>query len=223
MINMRNVSFSYRDGNQKRNILTNISTDFQKGKVYTIYGSSGVGKTTCLSLLGGLDTPSEGVITVDGRNIKDIGYGELRKSHAAFVFQDYHLFPYMTGLENVILAATISKSVSKNEIKNKAMELLSVLGIDAKTMNRVVTKVSGGQQQRIAIARALIKNPSYILADEPTGNLDKENTEKIMEILVSLARNENKCIIIATHSDTVCSYADVVMKMSDGKLVVEDK
>lgn len=86
MINMRNVSFSYRDGNQKRNILTNISTDFQTGKVYTIYGSSGAGKTTCLSLLGGLDTPSEGVITIDGRNIKDIGYGELRKSHAAFVF-----------------------------------------------------------------------------------------------------------------------------------------
>lgn len=223
MLSMNNVCFSYREARNKKNILVDISTDFQTGKIYAIYGASGVGKTTCLSLMGGLDTPSSGHITIDDKDIKEIGYGELRKHHVAFIFQDYHLFPYMTALENVMLAASITKNISAKEIKEKATELLHALGIDNETMNRPITKISGGQQQRTAIARALIKNPSYILADEPTGNLDRDNAEKIMEILSDLARQENKCIIIATHSDMVCSYADIVMKMCDGKLLMEEK
>ena len=223
MLSMNNVCFSYREAKDKKNVLVDINTDFQTGKIYAIYGASGVGKTTCLSLLGGLDTPSSGQITIDDKDIKEIGYGELRKHHVAFIFQDYHLFPYMTALENVMVAASITKNIEGKEIKQKAAELLRTLGLDDETMNRPVTEISGGQQQRTAIARALIKNPSYILADEPTGNLDKENAEKIMEILSDLARRENKCIIIATHSDMVCSYADTVMKMCDGKLLMEEK
>lgn len=223
MLSMNSVCFSYRETKGKKRVLSDISADFQTGKIYAIYGSSGVGKTTCLSLMGGLDTPKKGSITVDGKDIKEIGYGELRKKHIAFIFQDYHLFPYMTALENVILAVSITKNIEGKEIRQKAVELLRTLGIDEETMSRPITKISGGQQQRTAIARALIKNPSYILADEPTGNLDKENAEKIMEILSDLAHSQSKCIIIATHSDMVCSYADVVMRMCDGELIVEGK
>lgn len=223
MLSMSSVCFSYQEAKNKKNVLVDISAVFQAGRIYAIYGSSGVGKTTCLSLMGGLDTPKKGRITLDSKDIKEIGYGELRKRHIAFIFQDFHLFPYMTVLENVILAASITKNIGDKEIRRKAVELLRTLGIDDETMDRPVTKISGGQQQRTAIARALIKNPAYILADEPTGNLDKENAEKIMEILSDLAHNQGKCIIIATHSDMVCSYADVVMRMCDGKLIAEEK
>lgn len=223
MLSMNSVCFSYREAKEKRNILSDMSINFQTGKMYAIYGSSGAGKTTCLSLMGGLDAPTKGNISINGKDIKKIGYGELRKRYIAFIFQDYHLFPYMTALENVVLAATITKNIKGKEITKTAVELLRTLGIDDETMSRPITQISGGQQQRTAIARALIKKTSYILADEPTGNLDKENTEKIMEILSDLAHSQSKCIIIATHSDIVCSYADVVMRMCDGKLIAEGK
>ena len=223
MLCMNNVFFSYRKKRKTRDILVGLSMQFVPGKVYAIYGPSGVGKTTCLSLLGGLDTPTKGRIEIDGTDIKTIGYSQLRKQYVSFVFQDYHLFPYMTAVENVVLAASLAKKDKENEIKQQAISVLGALGLDRDTMHRPINQVSGGQQQRTAIARALIKETTYILADEPTGNLDKENAQMIMNILVDLAHRRNKCIIIATHSDLVCAHADVTIKMEDGKLFVEDK
>lgn len=223
MLCMNNVFFSYRQKRKTRDILVDLSMQFVPGKVYAIYGPSGVGKTTCLSILGGLDTPTKGRIEIDGTDIKTIGYSQLRKQYISFVFQDYHLFPYMTAIENVVVAASIANRTKENEIKKQAIAILDALGLDRDTMHRPINQISGGQQQRTAIARALIKNPTYILADEPTGNLDKENAQIIMSILVDLAHRQNKCIIIATHSDLVCAHADVTMKMEDGKLFVEDE
>lgn len=223
MLTLNHVSFSYRKSKNQKNVLSDITISFDAGKIYAIYGPSGSGKTTCLSLLGGLDTPTEGSVEIDGTDIKNIGYGELRKHHVAYIFQDYHLFPYMTPIENVMLAASISKSMPKKEQKEKAAEHLLSIGIDEATMNRPVNKISGGQQQRTAIARALIKSPTYILADEPTGNLDKENAGIVLEILRNLAKQENKCVIIATHSEIVRDYADVTMTIRDGKLLQEDE
>lgn len=222
MLSMNNVFFSYRKRKITKDILIDISTDFEAGKIYAIYGPSGVGKTTCLSLLGGLDTPSKGCISIDETDIRKIGYNKLRKHYVSFIFQDYHLFPFMTAIENVAVAASISKNIPNQDINQKTVVLLKSLGIDDETMNRPVNQISGGQQQRTAIARALIKSPSYILADEPTGNLDKENAEIIVETLTELARKQNKCIIIATHSDMICMHADVTMKMCNGKLLVEN-
>ena len=212
MISMNNVCFSYHQKRRNRDILVDLSMQFTPGKVYAIYGPSGVGKTTCLSVLGGLDTPTKGSIEIDGTDIKTIGYSQLRKQFVSFVFQDYHLFPYMTAIENVVVAASIANKSKGHEAKEQATTLLSALGLDSDTIRRPISQIS---------ARALIKNPTYILADEPTGNLDKENAQVIMGILVDLAHKQNKCIIIATHSDLVCAHADVTMKMEDGKLFVE--
>lgn len=222
MLTLNHVSFSYRQSKTQNNVLSNITLSFDVGKIYAIYGPSGSGKTTCLSLLGGLDTPTEGTVEIDGTDIKTIGYSELRKHYVAYIFQDYHLFPYMTPMENVMLAALISKTMPQKEQKEKAAEHLLSIGIDEATMNRPVNKISGGQQQRTAIARALIKSPTYILADEPTGNLDKENAGIVLEILRNLAKQENKCVIIATHSEIVRDYADVTMTIREGKLLQED-
>lgn len=217
MLSMQNVSFRYRKRGTRYNILDEVTFSFEPGKMYAIYGPSGVGKTTCLSLLGGLDRPNSGDIKLNGTNIKEIGYSNLRKKHISYVFQDYHLFSHLTALENVVLAACISKSHVGTE-KNDARVILGELGIDDDTINRQVSRTSGGQQQRIAIARALITDPTYILADEPTGNLDKDNSTRIVELLSGLAHKYDKCVIVATHSDAVCKYADVTIEMKDGKL-----
>lgn len=218
MLSMHNVSFCYRRKGTQHIVLDEATFSFEPGKMYAIYGPSGVGKTTCLSLLGGLDRPSGGHIDLDGIDIKQIGYSNLRRNYISYVFQDYHLFSHLTALENVVLSASISKSHVGTE-QNDARILLHELGIDEETINRQVSRTSGGQQQRIAIARALITDPTYILADEPTGNLDKVNAERIVELLSDLAHNRGKCVVVATHSDTVCACADVAIEMRGGKLL----
>jgi len=218
MLSMCDVSFHYKRKGTQHKVLDEVTVSFEPGKMYALYGPSGVGKTTCLSLLGGLDRPSNGYIELDGIDIKTIGYSNLRRNYVSYVFQDYHLFSHLTALENVVLSASISKSHIGTE-RNDARILLSELGIDEETINRQVSRTSGGQQQRIAIARALISEPTYILADEPTGNLDKVNADRIIKLLSDLARNRGKCVIIATHSDAACACADVVIEMRGGKLL----
>lgn len=217
MLLMENVSYSYKNRNKLDvNVLDNLSMDFEQGNLYTLYGPSGSGKTTCLSLLGGLDSPIEGRITLDSVDIKQIGYNNLRKHHISYVFQDFHLFSYMTAIENVMLSINISGKVKgKNNEKEKAATLLASLGITDTEMNRVVTKLSGGQQQRVAIARALATDGDYILADEPTGNLDKENTQNIIDIFKTLTLEENKCIIVATHSESFKNQSDISFSLED--------
>lgn len=208
MLEMKNVVYSYRQSKkEKKQIFVNANYTFEKGKVYTLFGSSGAGKTTCLALLGGLEKPESGEILLDGKNIKEIGYNKLRREYVSYVFQDYHLFPYMNAIENLLVVA---KNVKKKKDRTKqCQEILEKLGIEKKDQNRIVTQLSGGQQQRVAIGRALIANSDYILADEPTGNLDENNTKKIMDILLSLAHEQGKCVIVVTHSSYVKDMSDI--------------
>lgn len=215
MLELKNVFYTYSKGKKRNLILHQINLSFKPGVLYVIYGASGAGKTTLLSLLGGLDKPVEGSISLDGKEYKEIGYSELRKHHVSYIFQDYHLFPYMTPLENVELAMSISKIHAHT---NDAVALLHSLDLDDETIHRPVNQISGGQQQRTAIARALSCQPSYLLADEPTGNLDRENTRRIMEILTEIAHKQNKCVIVVTHSDYVQSCADVQLELADKSL-----
>ncbi|HHW71384.1 MAG TPA: ABC transporter ATP-binding protein [Clostridiales bacterium] len=215
MLSMINVSYSYKTKSKVDvEVLNKKSMEFEQGKFYTIYGASGCGKTTCLSLLGGLDSPRDGVISLDGVDIKEIGYNNLRKNHVSYVFQDFHLFSYMTAVENVMLAINISGKIkNKKDAKEKAVALLESLGLVDAEMNRVITKLSGGQQQRVAIARALATDANYILADEPTGNLDKENTQNIIDIFKQLVLEQNKCVIAATHSESLKKQCDVCFSL----------
>jgi putative ABC transport system ATP-binding protein len=220
MLELRNVSFQYKL--KKGNVLValdDLSLEFRQGVFYTVYGPSGSGKTTCLSLLGGLDAPTSGEVLIDGRPIKDVGYNDLRKSMVSYVFQDYQLFSHMSALENVLTAMKISDpGTEKKAAKNKAMDILLSLGLDERDVTRSVTKLSGGQKQRVAIARALAVDSGYILADEPTGNLDTENTENIIGILRDLVEKYNKCVIVVTHDKTVQDASDVSFVIRDGRL-----
>ena len=215
MLSMHHVYYSYHKHKKTSDVIIDMSADFEPGKVYAIYGPSGAGKTTCLSLLGGLEAPTSGSILLDGKNIKEIGYSNLRKHEVSYVFQDYHLFPYMTSIENVQLAASIS-SVPKQAQQEEIIPLLHLLGIDDATMHRKVSEISGGQQQRIALARALISKPTYLLADEPTGNLDADNAVHVTDLLIQLAHEQRKAVIIATHAEAIRNRADVRLEIVDG-------
>lgn len=215
MLELKNVSYSYSKKKESRVVLDDVNVKFEMNKLYAIFGASGEGKTTLLSLLGGLDVPKRGSITLDGKPLKEIGFSNLRRHYVSYVFQDYHLFPYLTPVENVELAMRISKISTR---RADAVTLLRSLDLDDQVMNRQVRMISGGQQQRTAIARALICRPFYIFADEPTGNLDNSNTIRIMEILSNIAHNQNRCVVVATHSDFVRSFADIQLELFGGTL-----
>lgn len=219
MLEMQHVSYGYKDKKRTidRMVLKDLSLQFKPGVLCCLHGASGVGKTTCLALLGGLETPTEGKILLDGQDIKSIGYNTLRRKYVSYVFQDFHLFPYMTAVENVLMAVRPHKGMDKKACRKKAVELLAELGLEERDMHRRVTKLSGGQKQRVAIARALATDAGYILADEPTGNLDRENTENIIHILKSLAAERNKCIIVVTHSNKVKEASDICISLEDEK------
>jgi len=221
MLTMSNVSYCYQKRKEKPEnmVLQDVSAAFETGRFYAVYGPSGSGKTTLLSLLGGLDKPTSGEISLDQRDISEIGYHVLRKSHVSYVFQDFHLFTYMSAVENVMLAMHVTGTCREAKVaREKAIQLLASLGMDRKDLFRTVTKLSGGQQQRVALARALSTNASYILADEPTGNLDGMNTENIISILRSLVDDMGKCVIVVTHSSQVKDAADVCYEINDGRL-----
>jgi putative ABC transport system ATP-binding protein len=214
MIIGNNVSFSYKNKRfGEKVIFYNADFKFETGKIYAIYGPSGEGKSTLLSLLGGLNYPISGEITVDGKLTSSLSSEELRGKYVSYVFQDYYLFPYLSAVDNVIMAF----HSSYRKVKGTAVECLNNLGISKEDLNRKVKFLSGGQQQRVAIARSLVSGSRYILADEPTGNLDPENAIKIAEIFKDLAAKD-KCIIIATHADIFKEIADTVICIKDKKL-----
>ena len=202
ILSLQNISFSY----DKTPVLKDISYDFEKGKMYCIIGKSGAGKTTLLSLLSGLAKPTSGDILYDGKNISKIDKYTFRSRYIGVVFQSFNLITKYTALENVILSMDVSGAKIKDK-KQKALELLDSVGLDEDEANRRVLKLSGGQQQRVAIARALSYNPDIILADEPTGNLDRDTQKEIMEIFRDLA-NRGKCVILVSHSPDVAEMCD---------------
>ena len=207
ILRIENICFAY----DKKQVLKDVSFEFEKGKIYSIVGKSGAGKTTLLSVLSGLAKPSSGEIYYDEKSIKNLNKYDYRSKYVGVVFQSYNLLTKLTALENVVLSMDISKKKIADK-KKLAYELLESVGLDKDEANRRVLKLSGGQQQRVAIARALAYDPEIILADEPTGNLDGETQDEILKILRDLA-DKGKCIILVTHSPAVAAKSDVVYKL----------
>jgi len=215
MLKVNGVSFSYGKTNKK--ILNRASAEFKQGKVYVIMGKSGAGKSTLLSLLSGLDVCTEGKILYDGTDLASMDRNKYRAKNIGIVFQSYNLLVNASALDNVILAMDISGKKAK-DARQKAYALLESMGIDKQMSGRKVLKLSGGEQQRIAIAGAIAHNPDIIIADEPTGNLDGDTEAEIMNSLLSLAHEQNKCVIIVTHSKDVAEYADELWGLVKGNL-----
>ena len=204
---LHEVAYSH---DKKKKVLKGIDVQMETGKMYAILGPSGCGKTTLLSLLGGLDSPTNGKILFNGTDIEQTGLGRHRKKHVSFIFQSYNLIDYMTPQENVRLTA-----------KKPALPFLERLGLTKEESKRNVLKLSGGQQQRVAIARALASEAPVILADEPTGNLDEDTAQEITEILKESAHEQDKCVIVVTHSGELAKQADVVFRLKKGTLTIE--
>ena len=202
ILSLQNISFAY----DKTPVLQNVSYEFEKGKMYCIIGKSGAGKTTLLSLLSGLAKPTGGEIFYDDKNVAKIDKYKFRSKYIGVVFQSFNLLTKYTALENVILSMDVAGYKLKNK-KQRAIELLQGVGLDEDEANRRVLKLSGGQQQRVAIARALSYDPDIILADEPTGNLDTETQNEIMNIFRELT-NQGKCVILVSHSPDVAAMCD---------------
>jgi len=217
-INITNVTYEYK--NSETPAVSNINCEFSPGKVYAVVGPSGSGKSTMLSLLAGLDTPTKGDITFNGTSLKALDLDRYRRESIAMIFQMFQLFPLLTALENVCYPLELCR-VKPAEARPRAMALLESVGIKPEQINRFPSNLSGGEQQRVAIARSLVAGAKILLADEPTGNLDAANTKNVMDILLNLAHQENYCVIIVTHDMEVAEMADVVLKMRDGRLTQE--
>lgn len=208
-LELQNVSFSY---NEKKSILKNINLSFQEGNIYAITGKSGAGKTTLLSLLSLLQKPVSGDIYYADKNLKEMDPYKYRSTQIGVIFQSYNLLPLLNAVENVMLSMDIA-SLKDVDKKKHAIELLEKVGLNEEDIYRPIRKLSGGQQQRVAIARAMSYSPSLILADEPTGNLDSDTEKDILSIFQKFAHEDNKCIIIVTHSPSVTKVADYVYRL----------
>lgn len=210
ILKLENVSYMYSDGDKY--VLKDLNYSFELGKTYAIKGRSGSGKTTLLSLISGLEKCKEGKILYDDKDLSKMDLDKYRNTNIGIVFQSFNLLPHLNAIENIILSMDISKLKIKDKTK-KAIELLEQVGLDEKKGKRRILKLSGGEQQRVAIARSLSYNPDIIIADEPTGNLDQETENEIMNIFKTLAKEQNKCIIIVTHSKNIANQVDEVYEL----------
>ena len=217
-ISLKNVSYSYKGKFQTVKAVDDVSYDFEPGKCYAIIGKSGSGKTTLLSLMAGLDLPTEGEIVVDGKSTKEWDRNRMRRDAVSVIYQNYNLFPLLTVQENIQYPLDLKK-VPKKESVAIAHEMRDRVELSATYDKRLPSHLSGGEQQRVAIARTLAQGCKIILADEPTGNLDSTNTRNIVAILSSLAHDDGCTVIIVTHDPAVAEQADVVLQMKDGSWI----
>ena len=216
ILKISKLSYRYSDAKDNEFVLKDINYSFESGKVYAIKGKSGSGKTTLLSLISGLESNYQGSIKFLDKELKDIDLDYYRSKDIGIVFQSYNLLPHLTASENIILSMNIS-NLKIEDKEEKALSLMEQVGLTKEQKDRRVLKLSGGEQQRVAIARSLSYNPKMILADEPTGNLDKDTENEILKIFKDLAHKDNKCIIIVTHSENVCDQADIVYELTKTK------
>ena len=221
-IKVESVSYSYQNKYQTVEAVKEVTCTFETGKMYVITGESGSGKSTFLSLLAGLDIPKNGTITVDGEDLSRIDRDAYRREKVAVIYQAFHLFPLLTALENVMYPLEI-QGVARKEARERAKEYLREVGIDEKKFGKYPRMMSGGEQQRTAVARAMASGGRIILADEPTGNLDTENEEKIVELLLSLAHDRDFTVIMVTHNRQIADRADVRLVMKDGRMNVSSE
>jgi len=217
-ISLNNVSYSYKGKFQTVKAVDGVSYEFEPGKCYAIIGKSGSGKTTLLSLMAGLDLPTEGEIIVDGKSTKEWDRNQMRRDAVSVIYQNYNLFPLLTVQENIQYPLDLKK-MPKRESLALAREVRERVELPTTYDKRLPSHLSGGEQQRVAIARTLAQGCKIILADEPTGNLDSTNTRNIVEILRSLAHDDGCTVIIVTHDPAVAEQADTVLQMNDGSWV----
>jgi putative ABC transport system ATP-binding protein len=214
IVEFQNVTRTYQTGDHMQRALDGVNMCLEEGKFVVILGPSGAGKSTLLNLLGGLDSPTSGKILVDGRDISTLSGNELavyRAEKVGFVFQFYNLIPTLTAYENVALV----QEIAPNALDPK--EMLRQVGL-GDHLKKFPAELSGGEQQRVSIARALAKNPKILLCDEPTGALDSETGVLVLKLLLSMARNYGKTIVIVTHNQNIAKMADVVIRVKSGKL-----
>ena len=215
IVSFQDVSRVYTNGEHAQRALDHVNLNLEKGKFIVVLGPSGAGKSTLLNLLGGLDSPTEGRIVVAGNDISTLSNNELadyRAETVGFVFQSYNLIPTLTVLENVALVKEIApKALSSHE-------MLKAVGL-ADHIHNFPSELSGGEQQRVSIARALAKNPEILLCDEPTGALDSETGVMVLRLLLSMARDMGKTIIIVTHNQNIAKMADTVVRVKNGKIM----
>nr|WP_300826018.1 ABC transporter ATP-binding protein [uncultured Schaedlerella sp.] len=217
-IRVENVSYSYQNQYQKIEAVKEVSCSFEAGNMYAITGESGSGKSTFLSLLAGLDRPESGTILVEGENLLEMDRDAYRRKQISVVYQAFHLFPLLNAVENVMYPMEL-QGISRREARKQAEDCLREVGLGEKIFHQYPKMMSGGEQQRVAIARAMAAQGRILLADEPTGNLDSENEENIVELLKGLAHERDYLVIVVTHNPEVARQADVCLKMKDGRMV----
>lgn len=218
-ISLKNVSYTYQGKYQTVRAVDNVSYDFEPGKLYAIIGKSGSGKTTLMSLMAGLDLPTGGEILVEGKSTKQWNRNAMRRGTVSVIYQNYNLFPLLTVAENICYPLVLKK-MKRAKAMELAREMRQRVGLAEAYDNRLPAHLSGGEQQRVAIARSLAQGCKIILADEPTGNLDSKNTQNVVQILRELAHRDNCTVIIVTHDTAVADQADTVLQMRDGSWVV---
>jgi putative ABC transport system ATP-binding protein len=218
-IEISNVTKTFHAGDEEYDALKGVSLNINSGEFIAVMGPSGSGKSTLLSLIGGLSKASSGVVSIDSIDLGSLGPNRLsdfRREYLGFVFQSFYLVPYLTALENVMLPLTIQPGLN-GTARGMALEALSRVGLDAKA-GRLSSQLSGGEQERVAIARAIVNKPALILADEPTGNLDTKTGNKVLDILEDL-HSEGRTIVMVTHSRENAERAERVIEIRDGEIV----
>ena len=217
MLQTQEVGYWYK--NEEEYLYKHVNLEFQRGKMYAILGASGSGKTTFLSLIAGLDQPKTGTVLYNGESLAKIGLRNYRKNDVSIIFQAYNLLPYMSALDNVLTAMSISSSKQEDK-KAYALENLASVGIDVGLAKKNVAQLSGGQQQRVAIVRALCCDHELIVADEPTGNLDEKTSKDIVQLFQKVAHDQQKCIIIVTHEQEVAKACDEVYELKNQEFMM---
>lgn len=219
IIEAEKVGYIYQSKYLKTKALAEVSCSFEQGKFYAITGKSGSGKSTFLSLLAGLDVPTEGNLYIDGKDIRKIDRDSYRMNRASVIYQAFHLFPLLTVMENVMFPMQL-QHISKKEARARAQKFLAKVDLPEALYDKMPNMISGGEQQRVAIARAMASGGQILLADEPTGNLDSQNEKVIVDLLCQLSHEENYAVIVVTHNEKMAEAADIVYRMSDGALEV---
>ena len=218
MIQVSGLNKSLYGGGHRVDILNEINLVIPTGQFIAITGASGSGKTTLLSLIAGLDEPTQGKIIIDGQDITKLnedGLAELRGQHFGFIFQNFNLIPTLTALENVVLSAELNGT---NGAQKKSIDLLNIVGL-SKRNHHYPVQLSGGEQQRLCLARAFVNQPDIILADEPTGNLDSQNSKRVLDLMTNLHHEKKATILLVTHEEDVAQKAERIIIMGDGKII----